>query len=138
VHRISGWRTALHEEIERHRRVPFSFEDGADCAIFPADCVKAMTGVDLAAGFRGRYRTLKGALRALRSAGHSHLVEAVAAKLEPISVLKARAGDVAAFQSDDVFGWSLGVVIGPTVVVRRPEGLGWMHLDAVTKAFRVP
>ncbi len=97
-----------------------------------------MTGVDLAADFRGRYRTLKGALRALRSAGHVDLVEAVAAKLEPISVLKARAGDVAAFPIDDAFGWSLGVVIGEMVAVRRPEGIGTMHLASANKAFRVP
>jgi hypothetical protein len=68
-----------------------------DCCLFPCDVVLAMTGVDLAAGFRGRYRSLRTALRTLESAGGVEgIAEAIARKhgLEEVAPGLARRGDV--------------------------------------------
>jgi hypothetical protein len=136
--RITGWRSALHRTIEAHRRLPFAWDTGTDCAMFPADCVLAMTGEDLAAAFRGRYRTAAGAFRALKKAGHDDLASLVGSFLEEIPVMKASAGDIAALNTDDEFGCSLGVVVGETVAVRTPKGIGALHLNQMHRAFRVP
>ena len=137
MQRRRDWRTRLHEEIERHRRVPFSWDGGNDCAMFAADCVKAMTGNDPAAGFRGRYKSPDGALRAIRKTVHRDLISNIAARFEEVPPIKARAGDIACFRTEDALGWSIGVVVGETVAVRMPQGIGSMHLVTADKAFRV-
>ena len=107
-----------------------------DCALFAAGAVAAMTGVDLAAEWRGRYRTLRSGQRALRAAGYTDHVEFVAAHFEAIPVALAGVGDLAVIRTDD--GAALGVVTGPLVAVLRPDqGLGFVSLLAAERAFRV-
>jgi hypothetical protein len=136
--RKPGWRSALHLEIERHRREPFSWEAGTDCAMFAADCVKAMTGTDPAEAFRGRYRSAEGALRAVKRAGFSDLAGLAASVAEEVHPAKARVGDVALVRTDDALGYSLGIFIGELVAVRHPSGIGSVNRATCTKAFRIP
>ncbi len=53
--RLPNWDTKLLPEfVVQRRKMPFAW--GAnDCCILAADAVKAITGVDIAADFRGRY-----------------------------------------------------------------------------------
>lgn len=135
LHRIPAWRTALHEAVEAHRRVPFEYGRN-DCALFAADCIKAMTGLDLASGFRGSYRSAGGAHRALKRAGHPDLVALAAHFFEEIPPMMAGAGDIAAFDTPD--GWALGVVAGERVTVLGLDGLGTLDRLTAAKAFRIP
>jgi len=134
-HRIPTWRTALHETVEAHRRVPFAWGQH-DCALFAADCIKAMTGLDLATGFRGSYHSASGAQRALKRAGYSDLVSLAANFFEETTAMMAGAGDIAAFETPD--GWALGVVVGERVTVLGPDGLGSLDRLDAAKAFRIP
>lgn len=134
--RIKGWRSALHEEIERHRRIPFSF--GHDCALFAADCVQAMTGQDLAAAFRGHYTTQAGALRLLSRHGFASLADLAGSMLEEIHPVRAAVGDVAFIADDSPFGGALGIVIGEQAAVMHERGVGSLPRSMMTKAFRVP
>lgn len=47
-----------------------------DCCMVVGDVVLAAGGPDLMAGYRGRYRTARGFVRAFRRAGHQNLREA--------------------------------------------------------------
>ena len=49
-----------------------------DCALFAAGAVEAMTGVDLAAEWRGTYESLPKGMRRLKSAGHRDLASLLA------------------------------------------------------------
>jgi hypothetical protein len=51
--RYEDWPQRLVAAIEAARGRPFSW-GAMDCCLFAADVVLAMTGVDYAAGFRGR------------------------------------------------------------------------------------
>jgi hypothetical protein len=135
VKRLRTWRTALHAEVERHRREPFAW--GSDCAIFVADCLLAMTGEDAAAGFRGRYKTAAGALKALKKAGHNDLLSLVSAHLEEIPILMAGEGDIAAFENAGT-GWTLGVFGGARIIAKDVGGLSTIDRLSASKAFRVP
>lgn len=135
LQRIPTWRISLHETIEAHRLVPFSWGEH-DCALFAADCIKAMTGLDLATGFRGSYHSASGAQRALKRAGYPNLVALAADFFEEITPMMAGAGDIAAFDTPD--GWALGVVAGERVTVLGPGGLGTLDRLAAAKAFRIP
>lgn len=134
--RRKDWRSRLGEKIEELRRQPF-VPGSRDCALFAADCVEAMTGVDLAASFRGQYATIPGAVRALREAGYDTLIDVVSEKLTEVPVARAVFGDIAAIATDDGIGWNLGVVNGETVIVMRPDGLGVVSRTLLTRAFRV-
>lgn len=66
--RYPDWPDRLAAFVHARRRLPFVWGSN-DCAIFACDGWLALTGVDLAATFRGRYDTAAGAARALRAHG---------------------------------------------------------------------
>ena len=77
------------------------FEWGCwDCCLFVADAIEAMTGVDIAASFRGEYRTYRDALKLMRRrCGDWPLeitVEKVAEEygMAEIAVARAQRGDM--------------------------------------------
>lgn len=87
------------------------FEWGSfDCALFVAGAVQAMTGIDFSDKYRGRYKTERGALMAMRRQGFNDVVGVATYCFgaPSASVLKAQRGDVVAFDTDD--GTALGVV----------------------------
>jgi hypothetical protein len=65
-----------------------------DCAIFSADAVRAMTGHDCAAAFRGRYSTSRGSARALNRFGAGSLKATLDSLLPAKPVGFAQRGDV--------------------------------------------
>lgn len=70
--RFSDWEERLSLYIDRVFDEPFCWGEH-DCALFAAGAVKAMTGVDMAADFRGRYGSRREAAQALRAAGYKTL-----------------------------------------------------------------
>jgi len=91
--RLPDWEARLHGYLERLERAEFDWGT-LDCALFAAGAVKAMTGEDPAAAFRGRYRTAKGSERALRRFGAGTLEATIDAGFEPRPVGFARRGDL--------------------------------------------
>ncbi|MBL9046805.1 MAG: hypothetical protein JNK34_05755 [Tabrizicola sp.] len=133
--RSADWRTSLLAFVAeaRHRTLVYG---EYDCALFAAEAVRVMTGLDLAAPFRGRYTTLEGGLRVLRRHGFADHVALARAELETIAVAAAMPGDLAVFAVDPVP--ALGVVQGAAVyVLGRNGGLGLMPLTEAVEAFRV-
>lgn len=116
--------------------MPFSYGQN-DCALFVADCLEAVTGVDFAAPYRGLYHTAAAALRVLRDDGYSDLCALVAAHLEEIPPAMARAGDVMAFPAEET-DWALGIVNGERVTVLHLNGLGTVARERAERAFRCP
>jgi hypothetical protein len=90
--RIQNWRAPLMAEFLAGRSRTFAWGT-FDCALFACDCVKAQTGHDPAAGFRGRYKTQAEA-EALGSL--SQIVSQTAANsgLAEILPAEARRGDL--------------------------------------------
>ena len=129
-HRLTAYLSSIH-------RLPF--EAGKlDCAIFTAGAVLAMTGVDHAKGWRGKYRSLAKGLKALEKAGHADHV-ALAASLYPeVPPIMAQEGDIAVVPSDGVDDVeALGIVQGHSIYVMSRGGLVLVPLTAATRAFRV-
>ena len=111
--------------------------DGAThhCAYFAAGAVQAMPGVDLAAKWRGRAKTVAGGLRALQRAGFADHVALVAWHFDEVPVAFAQVGDIAVIAADGVP--ALGIVAGSVIYVLRPDGLGTVALTDAQRAFRV-
>lgn len=135
IKKVRDWRARLSNVIEERRRIPFSEEN--NCGLFLADCIAAMTGIDLAASLRGKFKNRAEALVLLRQAGYADLPAFLAGHLVEIHPSFARAGDVMAFPSDET-GWAGGIVNGERVTVLSPNGLGTVSRDQAMRAFRIP
>ena len=89
--RRPDWRLHFDALISERMHRPFAWGVN-DCALFAADCVLTITGVDLAAGLRG-HRTARQALRTIRR--HGDLLGIASSGLgAPAGVHNATEGDV--------------------------------------------
>lgn len=95
-----------------------------------------MTGQDLAAPFRGRYRTTKEGLKALRAAGFASIDAYVAAHFAQIHPSEMIPGDLAIVTAEGA-DWALGIVQGEAVYVLTPGGLGLLAPAAIARVFAV-
>jgi len=107
-----------------------------DCALFVAGGIEAMTGVDLAAEWRGGYSSLEGGRALLVSDGFSGPDAVLAARLSEVAPIFLAAGDAAVVADGDGQP-ALGLVQGPAVYVLRPAGLGLVSLTDALRGFRV-
>lgn len=91
--RLPDWEQRLADFVAGNADRPFEW--GAwDCILMACAAVEAMTGVDPAAEYRGRYSDAKGAARALRELGQGTLARTVDAEFEACPVGKAGRGDL--------------------------------------------
>lgn len=136
--RLPNWRTRFEAAIDEIKFVPFDWSEQHDCGPGLAGrMVYAITGEDLTAKYQGRYKSAKGALKIMRSAGFDDLADLVASFLPEIHPSEASLGDIVAYEMNSPFGFALGVVNGERVFVLRPEGVGTMDLLAAKRAFKV-
>lgn len=63
--KLDHWEDRLHECVRGRYGLEPDWGTN-DCMTWAADCVLAQTGVDTLAAYRGKYKTARGALKALR------------------------------------------------------------------------
>lgn len=131
--RLDGWERLLAEAVEQARSTPFQWGVN-DCACWAFDLRARITGgEDVAAQWRGRYRTAEGSLRVLRRLGWVD-IEAMGRSLlgEPLlSVLMAQRGDIVLMEQ------GFGICIGARAVGMCEAGLAWAPLSACRLGWRV-
>lgn len=133
--RLPDWRARLQAEIEAQRHAPFAW-GARDCALgLAGGVVQALTGVDLRRGWRGKYKTARGAMKALRAAGFESLGDAVASMLPEIHPSQAHVGDLALVNEGEI--GALAVFNGGVLVVLTVDGLGVRERSAAVRAFKV-
>ncbi len=131
LQRLQDWRPRLVGYLETVRTRSFAY-GSHDCGLFAAGAVRAMTGVDLAAQFRGRYDSLKAGLKLVRGGPMTILRQ----HFEEVPTAFAGVGDLALI--GEVGFPALGLFEGQHILVLREEGLGLMPRAAATLAYRVP
>ncbi|WP_370274989.1 DUF6950 family protein [Pararhodobacter marinus] len=135
MHKTPGWQNRLVAFLAaagRERFVPGQH----DCALFASGALAAMTGVDLAAPYRGRYTTERGGIRILRKDRYRDHVALAAAHLRARDAgERARPGDLAVIATED--GPALGVVQGASVYVLTPARLALVPLAQAVTVFEV-
>lgn len=132
--RRPDWRGRLATYLAGLAGAPFR-PGHHDCALFAAGAVEAMTGADLAADYRGTYRTIKAGRDALAAVGYASHVALVADYCPEVPAALAQVGDLAALPGDG--GDALGIIQGGAVYVLTPSGLALVNRLHITKAFRV-
>ncbi len=126
----------LEAAIEGARATPFAWGE-SDCCLFAADCVKAITGIDLAAAYRGQYQSRRGAFSALKRIGNGGVEAAARAALsDPLSSpYLAKRGDVVLMTQKE--GPALGICVGERCAYKGPSGVVFHPLSSVQAAWRV-
>lgn len=134
--RYPDWPERLAAQIHARMKEPFVWGQH-DCCLFAMDCVKAMTGEDLAAPFRG-YADQKQALRMLKKhGGVAGIAQAVAKRYKILEIAPAMAGrgDVCLF--DIGRGDTLGIRAGENIFAPGPDGLLGFPMLQATRAWRI-
>jgi hypothetical protein len=121
----------LHLYLDAVRRLPF-WPGKHDCGLFVAGWVEAITGVDHAAPYRGKYATDEQLSKLLAAHGFASHVDYIATLFEAIHPCRAQVGDLAVCEND-----AMGIVGGDRVFVLRPDGLGHLSRLKAERAFRV-
>lgn len=91
--RLPDWETRLHDFMLANRDREFAWGQW-DCILFACAAAEAITGVDKAATYRGRYSDEKGARAILRKQGKGTLLATVDHEFEAKPVAYAVRGDL--------------------------------------------
>jgi hypothetical protein len=142
MRRIEHWETrAFHNFLVDRAELDFKWGSN-DCALFAADGILAITGVDIAAEFRGKYVDEAGALAAIRSiAGGTTIADAAVycARMHELveleHPLKAQRGDLVVFQNGENLIAGLVHLSGRHVVTVGPQGLYRFPITSIARAW---
>ena len=135
--RLDDWRARLAAEMDRQRRDPFAWGKH-DCAIgFAAGIVEALTGVDLAKGYRGKYSSPRGALKILAEAKADSLSAFVAQRLPRVHPAFANVGDIGIVAADGPLDEALCMIDASGLVVMTEQGHGHRPRADLIRAFKV-
>ena len=136
LHRQSDWEDRLRTYLDRVTWEPFKWGTH-DCALFAADAVNAMCGVDPAAAFRNTYGDRRGAAQALRDHGAGTLLATVGSWFAPASVHHAKRGDIVMLDRR-----TTGICVGRySWFIGTPQGLDRLYplpTASCQYAFSVP
>lgn len=107
--RSTDWQLRLGQLIESSRELAFEWGK-FDCALHVCNCVRAMTGVDPGAPYRGTYSDEAGA-QAIFGSDLAAFAGGIAAGLgcAEVSATFARRGDIVWIDNDTEYG-ALGIV----------------------------
>lgn len=145
VKRFEDWPKRLSQHITATVGLPFVWGE-RDCCLWACDGLRAMTGVDPAAPFRGRYaseRQAYGALKRFAGGGVAETAAVICAGLgwREVKPRMAQRGDVVLATGAGPDGAARDVLglIGSNglPLVMAPTGLTELPLAAVQRAWRV-
>lgn len=136
-----NWPTLLDSVIRQAATAPFCW-GRHDCALFVADCIHAITGMDPAQAFRGAYDSQETAEAALMDyAGGG--IDALAYKMalehgyEQLLPAYAQRGDVVLCNLGDQLALGIVSMSGRDVLVASAQGLFAYPLSIAVVAWRV-
>lgn len=138
MQRLDDWRPRVERYLQDCRTGRFAYGT-LDCALFAAGAVQAMTGVDVAAQWRGQYRSARTGAR-LIGGDVTGCLEALATQIlgPPIAAADATPGDIVSIDVTPGRAISLTLCLGDHVVaVQRNRGLVVLHPTRARRAWRV-
>ena len=130
---IDSWPEELDAQLTKARGKKFVWGK-CDCCLWAADVVEALTGVDYAAEFRGKYKTITGAKKAL---GKRTLRTIMNKKLPKIK--HPHRGDVVLIPRSITKQElpALGICIGMQVAMMGDGGLEFLPVSVITGAWSI-
>jgi hypothetical protein len=138
--KVPFWERKLSEYVGSLESEPFAWGQ-LDCAIFAHQCLIVQFGSSKIPDFRGKYKTIKGAMSALKKqSGFSNLEDAVSSYLDEINPKLAQRGDIVSLKINNPpiegIGCSLGVCMGARYAVLTTQGVAYIESAQVDRAWR--
>ena len=131
---LAYWQSKLAEFIESRRYTPFKWGEN-DCALFVADGVEAITGIDYAAPLRG-YQSQLGSKKILDACGHDTVSEYVTSLFgEAVPPLQCGRGDVVEYFSDGEL--ALGLCVGSVFCSPGENGLNFISMAVAIRGWKI-
>jgi hypothetical protein len=140
------WATrSLHKHLVATRALPFKWGTH-DCALFAANAIESMTGVDIASDFRGLYHDEAGAKAAIEKVTGvvNGTVEDAAAYcaakhglVELVHPLTARRGDLVVLEDSGRVIAGLVHLSGREIVSAGEKGLKKISIMNIKRAWRI-
>jgi len=143
--RSHTWSTReLHDYLTNHAHTSFAWGQ-FDCCLFAADAIQAMTGIDIAAEFRGKYHDQASAFELIKTVtGGSTVADAAAYCANQHGLpewkypLMAQRGDLVVFENDGNLIAGVVHLSGRHVVSVSESGLIKAPITAVQRAWHIP
>ena len=135
--RVQDWPLRLAHFIVKRERVAFAW-GSQDCCLFTCDAVREMTGVDMAADFRGTYTTAIQAARVLKAHGGVERIaerETERAGFGEVFRTLAGRGDMA--MTETRHGPALGVCLGRVCAFPGKSGLQFVPTLNCSRFWRI-
>lgn len=148
IYRVDNWAGALNQYLKEQEEAPFAWGKN-DCCLFAAGAIQAITGVDVAAGWRSAYKSSESALHlvSVRTEGSLRdLISTLAKKygFPEINPKMAQRGDIIQFNSniEGGVGLTLGVVVDHRLAIPAMDKIRAFPVDTIwdlpsTKAWKI-
>jgi hypothetical protein len=144
VERLEHWATRSYDRFLISRAfTPYKWGEN-DCALFVADGIEAITGVDIAADFRGKYDDQASAMKAIKTiAKGKTIADAIAFCAAKYSILEwhqplfAQRGDIATFNNEGRLICGLIHLNGRDIVAPGDSGLQRFPITLIDRAWHV-
>jgi hypothetical protein len=142
--RTTHWATReLHDFFLARATQPFAWGSN-DCCLFPADAIRAMTGVDLAEDFRGKYSDEASAFALIKEVTGGETVADAAAWCAQKHELPewhlplfAQRGDLVVVRDSGRLIAGIVGLTGRGAISVGEEGLKRLPLSAVVRAWKI-
>ena len=140
--RRSNWQSALSAYLLGVYATPFRY-GALDCGLFVAGAIEAMTGVDVAADLRGRYRNRTEAFAAIKALCGVATMPAAADCLADaygipeVPVLCAQRGDAVQLRRGRAASLGIVAMHGTEILSPFAQGILRLPLSHATRAWRI-
>lgn len=128
--RHSEWEKRLVVVTERHLVTPCVWGK-SDCLLTVADAIEAITGHDRAADIRGKYKSMTGAYKLIKSRGFKNMADVLSCMFEEIPTAMAQRGDIGVYDKTAGYFCEYGFA------VKGDDGLRFIPRTMAEKAFKV-
>ena len=145
LRRLPNWPSLLDAYIDSQRQTPFEW-GVHDCCLFAANCIQAITGIDVAPKWRKAYQSKDAAIHLANifsQGGIKQVIKDIAEVHHCVSIapMLAQRGDIIMFPGEHV-GVTLGVVLDQRLVAPGTKGLEFLPIAKVwhpstTKAWKI-
>jgi len=127
------WPEILDKCIDDARGKPF-VRGQHDCCMWTADTVLALTGIDYAKEFRGKYKTIRGARKALGKKGLPGVMDTKFSR-----TAHPKRGDIVLIPTEITMQpvEAIGICIGMTIALIGDNGLEFLPLSDSSAAWDI-
>ena len=132
IERQADWLSRLESYVARTEREPFVWGT-QDCGLWASGAIRAMTGHDPAASFRGSYTSRQEAEAALKAKGFPDHFAMASSLFEECAPGLAEVGDLVRLE-----GRTLGIIQGRFAWAMGERGLARVSMNHAETAWRIP